>query len=124
MDAVEFVLLVEELEPLHVPGDMAGVGHDLEVFHRSNQTLLLLLEISLVGERQRRLRLFQDLQREFRRGLALGMEMASQGTLWSCVCLAFQRKPMMAYCKGRTCGRKGLNKLSSRRHRHLAENAI
>jgi len=31
---------------------------------------------------------------------------------------------MMAYCEGRTGGRKGLDKLSSRRHRHLAEKAI
>ena len=78
MDAVEFVLRIQKLKPLHVPGDMASVSHDLEIFHGSNKSLLLLLEISLVGERQRRLRLFQDLQREFRRGLALGMEMALQ----------------------------------------------
>ena len=31
VDAVELVLLVEELEPLHVPGDMAGIGHDLQL---------------------------------------------------------------------------------------------
>ena len=55
MDAVEFVLLVEELEPLHVPGDVAGIGHDLQVLHRGDQALLLLLEIPRVGERQRRL---------------------------------------------------------------------
>ena len=59
MNAVEFVLLLQKLEPLHVPGDMAGVRHDLEVFHGSNKPLLLLLEISLVGERQRRLGLLR-----------------------------------------------------------------
>ena len=47
---------------------MACVGLDLEIFHRSNETLLLLLEISLIAERQRRFRLFQHLLREFRRG--------------------------------------------------------
>ena len=59
MNAVELLLLLQELKPLHVPGDMAGVRHDLEVLHRSDEPLLLLLEISLVGKRQRRLRLLR-----------------------------------------------------------------
>ena len=64
MDAVEFVLLIQELEPLHVPGDMAGIGHDLQVLHRSDEALLLLLEVPLVGKWQGRLGFVQNLQRE------------------------------------------------------------
>ena len=79
MNAVEFVLRIQKLKPLHVPGDMAGVRHDLEILHRSNEALLLLLEISLVGERQRRLCLLEHVQREFRWCFALGMKMSLQG---------------------------------------------
>ena len=50
MHAVEFVVLVQKLKPLHVPGNMAGVRHDLEIFHGSNEPALLLLNVSLVGE--------------------------------------------------------------------------
>ncbi len=51
VDAVELVLLIQELEALHVPRYMAGIGHDLEVFHRSDEALLLLLDIPRIGER-------------------------------------------------------------------------
>ena len=64
MDAVEVLSRIQKLKALHVPGDMASVSHDLEIFHRSNEPLPLLLEISFVGERQSLLRLFQYLQRE------------------------------------------------------------
>ena len=37
MNAVEFVLRFQKLKPLHVPGDMASVRHDLEIFHGSNE---------------------------------------------------------------------------------------
>ena len=67
MNAVEFVLLVQKRKPLHVPGDMAGVCHDLEIFHGSNEPPPLLLEISLVGKRQRRVSLAEHIQRELRR---------------------------------------------------------
>ena len=43
MDAVEFILLVQKLKSLHVPGDMAGFRHDFEVFHGGDQPLLILL---------------------------------------------------------------------------------
>ncbi len=79
MDAVEVVLLVQELKPLHVPGDMAGIRHDFEVFHGGDEPLLLLLEIPRVRERQAFARLLQDLQREFRGRFALGMKMPLQG---------------------------------------------
>ena len=78
MDAVELVLLIEELEALHVPGDMAGIRHDLEVRHGCDQAPLLLLEVPLVGERQGRLGLLQQLDRESRRRLALGVEMPGE----------------------------------------------
>ena len=32
MNAIEFVLGIQKLEPLHVPSDMAGISHDLEIF--------------------------------------------------------------------------------------------
>ena len=78
MDAVELVLCIEKLEPLHVPRHMAGIGHDLEVLHRRDEALLLLLEVSLVGERQRGLGLLEHVQRELRRRLTFGMEMSLQ----------------------------------------------
>ena len=52
MDAVELLRLVEELEALHVPGDMAGVGHDLQFRHWRDEALLLLFEVPLIGEGQ------------------------------------------------------------------------
>ena len=62
MDAVEVVLLVEELEALHVPGDVAGIGLDLQVGHLGDEPLLLLVEIARVGERQGRLRLLKNVE--------------------------------------------------------------
>jgi hypothetical protein len=64
VDAVEFVLAVQKLEPLHVPSDMACVSHDLEVFHGSDKAFCVLLEISLVAERQRTLSLIENFQSE------------------------------------------------------------
>ncbi len=78
MNAVEVVLLVQKLKPLHVPRDMARVRHDLEVFHRSDEAALLLVEISLVGERQSGARLLEHIERIFRWRFALGMEMSLQ----------------------------------------------
>jgi hypothetical protein len=52
-------------KPLHVPGDASGVRHDLEILHRSDQPLLLLVEISCVAERQAGPRLLERIQGEF-----------------------------------------------------------
>ena len=52
VDAVEFILLVDELVLLHIPGDMAGIRHDLEILHRGDQALLIFVEIPGIGERQ------------------------------------------------------------------------
>ena len=57
---------------------MAGIGHDLEVLHRRDEALLLLLEIARVGERQRRLGLLEHVEREFRRRFTFGMKMSLQ----------------------------------------------
>src|SRR6516225_7992552 len=48
MNAVEVVLLVQKLESLHVPSDMACVRHDLEVGHGSDKPPFLFLEIFCV----------------------------------------------------------------------------
>ena len=64
MDAVEFDVFVQKLKPLHVPSDMAGIRHDLEILHGSDEPLLLLLEIPLIGEWQSSLGLPKCVQRE------------------------------------------------------------
>ena len=79
MNAVEVLLLVEELEPLHVPGDVAGVGHDLQFLHRSDQPLLLLLEIPCVGERQAAARLPSTSSVYFEGALPLGWKCPAKG---------------------------------------------
>jgi hypothetical protein len=78
MDTVEIVLLVQKLKPLHVPGDVAGVGHDLKVRHRSDKPLLLLLEISCVAKWQAGARFPELIQSKFRGCFPLGMKMPSQ----------------------------------------------
>ena len=35
---------------LHVPGDMTCIHHDLQIRHRSDQTLLVLVEAPFIGE--------------------------------------------------------------------------
>ena len=113
MNAVEFLLFFQELKPLHVPGDVAGVRHDLEIFHGSNESFLLLLEISLVGKRQRRLCLLEHIQREFRGRFALGMEMSLQRGWFLSACGALIQDQMTGYGESR----KGLHELSSGCHR-------
>ena len=51
MDAVEVVLLVQELEALHVPGHMTGIRLDLQLLHRGDEPLLLLVQVSRIAER-------------------------------------------------------------------------
>ena len=75
VNAVEVVLLVQKLKPLHVPGDMARVRHDLEVFHGRDEAALLLVEIPRVGERQAGAGLLEHVQRIFRWRFSLGMKM-------------------------------------------------
>ena len=117
MNAVEFFLLFQKLKPLHVPGDMAGVRHDLEILHRSNEALLLLLEISLVGKRQRGLGLLEHIEREPRRRFALGMEMSFQGGRCLSACRALIQDQMTRDGEGGSHRRKRLHELSSGGHR-------
>jgi hypothetical protein len=74
VNAVELILRREELKPLHVPGDVPRVGLDFHLLHRGDETLLLLLKIAAVGQRQVGLGLAERLDRKLRRRLALGVE--------------------------------------------------
>ena len=67
---------VEELEPLHVPGDVAGVGHDLQSVMGAMRPCLLL-EVRF-RRRAARPCLLEHFQSELRGRLALGMEVARQ----------------------------------------------
>ncbi len=123
MDAVEIILLVQKLKPLHVPGDMAGIRHDLEVFHGGDKPLLILLEIPRVREWQAFARLLEDLQREFRRRFALGMEMPLQWRrrlrLRLRVCRTIVQDHLPSDRKGRSdCGKR-LHEFAACRHRRL-----
>ena len=117
MDAVEVPVLVEELETLHVPGDVAGVGHDLEVRHRGDEAALQLIEVALIGERECPLRLLQHLQREPRRSLSLGVEVSLErrrGILRASG--AFPEQSTTADRKGGPNGWNGLHELSTSCH--------
>ena len=78
MNTVEVVLLVQELEPLHVPGNVAGISHDLEVFHRSDKPPSVLIKIPGVGKRQTGAGLLKHIDRVLRGSLALWMEVSVQ----------------------------------------------
>ena len=119
MNAVKLFLLVQKLKPLHVPGDVASVRHDLEFLHRSNEALLLLLEISLVGKRQRRFGLLEDIEREPRRRFAFGMEMPLQWDRRLSSCRALIQDQMTRDGEGGSHRRKGLHELSSGGHRFV-----
>jgi len=54
VDTVEVLSLEQELVARHVPGDVAGLGHDLLVVGRGDEALLGLVEVAPVGERQAR----------------------------------------------------------------------
>ena len=54
VDALEVLAGQQPLVALHVPGDVAGVGHDLLVRRRGDEALLRLVEIALVVEGQLR----------------------------------------------------------------------
>ncbi len=120
MNAVEFVLRIQELKPLHVPRHVARVRHDLEIFHGSNQSLLLLLEIPLVGERQHSRSPLEHLQRKFRWSFALRMEVSFQRSRFLSVCGALVEDQVTDYGEGCSRSRKGLDELSSSRHRFFS----
>ena len=78
IDAVETRAAVQELEAIHVPGNVPVIRHDLGVFRRRNESLRLLLEVALVGERQRGGRLLQHFFRERRRWFSLRIEVCTR----------------------------------------------
>ena len=98
MNAVEFFVLIEELKPL-MPSDVTSIGHDLEIFHRSDEAFLLLLEISLVGKRQVGFCPLQHLESELRRCLAFWMKMSARGAgpSWARVRLEDASLPYFAH---------------------------
>ena len=109
MDGIELLLLIDELELLHVPDDIALVGLDLQIFHRGDEALLLFLEISPVAERQGRFGLAEHLLGELRGGLTLGVEVPLGGAAPA----AEGRIGLQQQMSGHGKGGKGLNKLSS-----------
>jgi hypothetical protein len=64
MDAVEFLAVHEPLVALHVPGDVAGLGHDLFVVGGCEEALFRLVEVALVFERQESFLFASHLDRE------------------------------------------------------------
>ena len=79
VDAVEVLALSQELIALDIPGHMAGIGLDLHRVRRRDETLLLLLEIPLVGEVHRGPCLLDNFDRVLRRWFAFGVKMFDFG---------------------------------------------
>ena len=61
VNAVEPLILKEELVAVHVPGYVASIAHDFPRLGSRNKTLLLLVKIPGIGERQGGARRFQYL---------------------------------------------------------------
>src|SRR5215472_3271938 len=116
MNGVKFLFLIQELKALHVPGNMAGVRHDLEIFHGSKKPLFLLVEVSRVGERQVSPGLLEHFNCESRLRLAHGMEMPLQGVDLLSMRRAGIQVQMAGY--GESCSHRGnrLNEGASGRH--------
>jgi hypothetical protein len=74
VDAVELLVTQQEIVAAHVPGDVAGLGHDLPVGRRRDESALRFLEVAPVLERQGGALAILQLDRVLRRGLSLGME--------------------------------------------------
>jgi hypothetical protein len=115
VDAVEVLLLLQELKPLHVPGHVAGVRLDLEVLHRGDEAFFLLLEVLPVGERQPGLGLLEYLPREFRGRFPLGMEVPFRRGCPLSACGTFTEEHVTRHGERR----EGLHELASGRHHRL-----
>ena len=113
MDAVEVVLLMQELKPLHVPSDVAGVGPDLQVLHGSDKPPSVLLDVPRVGKRQAGACLLEYIEGVLRWRFALGMEMSLQRDGWLSVRGALIEDQMAGHGESGSRGRKGLDELSS-----------
>ncbi len=76
MDAVEIVAMQQPFIAAHVPGDMAGLGHDLLVFGCRDETALLFFEVTLVLEWQDCANLFSSIDCGFGGRIPLRIEMS------------------------------------------------
>ena len=74
MDAVEILALQQVLVAAHVPGHVAGFGHDLLVGRCGDKALLRFLEVAFVLERQALAQGILHLDGIGRWQLALGVE--------------------------------------------------
>ena len=119
MDAVEVILLVEELEPLHVPCDMTRIRLDLQFLHWGNEPLLLFVEVAGIAEGKGRFGLLQDVQRERRRRLALGMEVTGERSRRRCSCRTALQEEAASNGECCTRGRNGPKELAPGRHHIL-----
>jgi hypothetical protein len=81
MHRIELRLLEQELEPLHVPGDVSGIGFDLKIWHRRDEPAPLFLEVAVVCEGEFTPRSLEDLNSVLRRRLAFGVKVTNRGTL-------------------------------------------
>ena len=118
MDAVEVLLLVEELIAFHVPRVVAGVGLDLEVLHRCDEPLVALVKVATILERQFRSCLSKNLERVRRRWFALWVEVPLWRDLWCCVASSFNGEVATDTKSGTGNGNR-LQKLSSCGHVYL-----
>ena len=80
MNAVKVTIFLQELEALHVPGDMSRVGHDLEFLHRGDETFLLFPKIPLVGKWKGGFRGLENFFGETARRFTLGWKCPSSGS--------------------------------------------
>jgi hypothetical protein len=74
VDAVEILSLKQPLVAPHVPGNMAGLCHDLLVRRRGDEAFLLFLEVPFILEGKAGPQFLLHLHRVLRRHLALGVE--------------------------------------------------
>ena len=97
MDAGELLPGRKELVALHVPGHMAGLGHDLHRIRGCDKSLRILFEVPRVGEGQFGLRLLQHLDRVLRRWIALGVEVIGLRVDLNCESNNHQRGERYSY---------------------------
>jgi hypothetical protein len=74
VDALEVLALQQPLVAAHVPGHVAGIGHDLLVRRLGNEALLRFIEVALVLEGQRCRDALAQFDGELGRQGALGVE--------------------------------------------------
>ena len=76
MHTVDLFRLIQEQVTLHIPGDISGIRHDLQIYTSGDKTTFPFLEILPIRERQSFSGLIEYFQCEFGRRFALRMEVA------------------------------------------------